>query len=183
MSDTKLGSIITDDNVKRDAIHVAIAPVVAAERLQSGEHIGLLPNGTASAKVDDYQLIGIVDPFLKQSVKKGEKFYICLYQQTIKGMRHHWSHPSFKDEDEKVSIDDETSSEELSSRGWISKYAAGLGLDYDEIMSAAELFLSHDEYLNHGPRFESQWVPEEFWDHYEKITGKRGAGSFFSCSC
>lgn len=185
MSDVKLGSIIEDENVKRDAIHIAIAPVVASERLQPGEHIGILPDGSASANVDDYQLIGIVDPFLKKSVKKGEKFYICLYQQTIKGMRHHWSHPSFEDEDVGIppSVVEDISTEEVKSIKWISEYASRLGMEYKELMEAARDYIKHGNYLNHGSRFESEYVSEEFWDHYNIITGERGSGSFFSCSC
>ncbi len=76
MSNMGLGKIITTPHV-RDAIHVAIAPVVAGEQLSPGEHVGLCLDGTAAAEdgvLDNGASIGIVDPFLKKKVKKGEAF-------------------------------------------------------------------------------------------------------------
>lgn len=92
MNEVKLGEIITSDTVYRDAVHIAVAPVIAGERLKPGEHIGLL-NGVAYSVLDT---IGIVDPFLTEDIQIGQKFYIFLYQNTVMGMRHVWSHPAFK---------------------------------------------------------------------------------------
>ncbi len=44
MSDVKLGSLINGPKV-RDAIHVAVAPVVATEKLMPGQHIGFAQEG------------------------------------------------------------------------------------------------------------------------------------------
>lgn len=43
----ELGKRITQIE-NRDAIHVAIAPVVAAHNLKAGQHVGLTPAGQAS---------------------------------------------------------------------------------------------------------------------------------------
>lgn len=92
MSETTLGQLI-DEKAERDAIHIAVAPVVAGERLYPGDHVGFVSDGIV-AKRDD-RLIGIVDPFLKKPVAEGQRFFLCLYPKTVTGIRHHWHHPAF----------------------------------------------------------------------------------------
>ena len=89
-----LGKII-EGEAFRDAVHIAVAPVVAGEPLIPGEHVGQLPDGTFGTKAE--KKIGIVDPFLMEDVvNKGQQFYLCLYPQTITSLRHVWTHPAFK---------------------------------------------------------------------------------------
>lgn len=92
MSDVKLGTIIEGDQ-SRDAIHVCVAPCVAAHYLCPGDHVGILEDGKAGGSPNP---VGIVDPFLKEGVQEGQKFWVCLYPGTIKGLRHEWEHPAFK---------------------------------------------------------------------------------------
>lgn len=174
MSEAKLGQIL-DNTAERDAIHVAIAPVIASQPLGPGEHVGLNERGEACYGDNP---IGIVDPFLTTVVQMGERFYLCLYPNTVTGMRHHWRHPSFADnEGERVQ----------ASKDWIAKEAAIAGIDYDEIMSAAEQYLKYDDYLCDGGRWDGHYLNQDFWTHYEIVTGvkvrEEDRGSFFSCSC
>lgn len=76
----------------RDAIHVAVAPAVAAETLTPGQHIGLHDDGRAGPGVPP---IGIVDPFLTSAVEEGQRFWLLLYPNTITSLRHVWTHPAF----------------------------------------------------------------------------------------
>lgn len=175
MSDTKLGQLVALDQ-KRDAIHIAIAPVVAAEILKPGEHVGIYADGTASGLIEP---IGIVDPFLNRPVQKGEKFWLCLYQQTVTGMRHQWSHPSFV-EDAEVSVRPTASNR---SRVWLFDYAKQIDLTYERLMDGAKEWIECGEYVCDGGRFEGVSVPDEFWEHYKNVTGQEGFGSFFTCSC
>lgn len=55
-----LGQLI-DDRAKRDAVHIAVAPGRAAERLAPGEHIGRVNEEVFGRNATH---IGIVDPFL-----------------------------------------------------------------------------------------------------------------------
>ena len=89
----QLGSLIPHHENRRDAVHVAIAPVTAAESLAPGDHVGFL--GQQVGKTSD-ELIGIVDPFLPRPVASGERFWLVLYPNTITDMRHVWSHPAFR---------------------------------------------------------------------------------------
>jgi ABC-type nitrate/sulfonate/bicarbonate transport system substrate-binding protein len=86
----QVGKLI-DSDARRDAIHVAVAPVEAAEDLQPGQHVGLvagLASGTVAA-------IGVVDPFLTEAVRKGQRFWLFLYPNTVTTLRHVWTHPAF----------------------------------------------------------------------------------------
>lgn len=90
-----LGNILVS-NEKRDAIHIAVLPVFAAELLHPGQKIGILSDGRASHNgVTKY--LGVVDPFLKVSVAKGEKFWFLVNPRTITSLRHVWEHPEFKE--------------------------------------------------------------------------------------
>jgi hypothetical protein len=61
-----LGTIIGEGEA-RDAIHLAVEPVVASESLWPGCDVGLLPDGTASRHAPP---LGIVDPFIKGPVSR-----------------------------------------------------------------------------------------------------------------
>ena len=49
----RLGQLIEDGDRRRDAIHVAVAPVTAAERLAPGQHVGLVPKAMPRIRVSD----------------------------------------------------------------------------------------------------------------------------------
>lgn len=91
MSQPQLGKLIKDSENIHDAIHVAIRSVFASEDLNPADHVGLIDIQHAG-KTDDP--IGIVDPYLTEPVKKGQKFLLCVYPNTITDMRHSWSHPA-----------------------------------------------------------------------------------------
>ena len=76
-----------------------IAPCVAAEDLEPGQHVGLVGGESDVAGTRTARLVGIVDPFLTETVRAGQRFYLCLYPNTVTSLRHHWAHPAF-DEDE-----------------------------------------------------------------------------------
>ena len=82
-----IGKLI-DGPAGRDAVHVAVAPVVARVALRPGTHVDAT-GGT------DGERVGIVDPFLDCAVKPGDRFWLFLYPNTITGLRHVWQHPAF----------------------------------------------------------------------------------------
>lgn len=91
MNVPEVGKLIEDNAARRDAIHVAVAPVEAAEDLLPGQHVGLVV-GKASAGVEP---IGVVDPFLTATILKGQRFWLFLYPNTVTSLRHVWTHPAF----------------------------------------------------------------------------------------
>lgn len=99
MKDTiKLGSLITDKQ-HRDAIHIAVVPIVAGQDLEPGAHVGLSESGQAIYGLDS---IGVIDPFLTERVAKGQTCWLLLYPGTITSLRHNWTHPAFADEQQAV---------------------------------------------------------------------------------
>lgn len=162
-------------HAERDAIHIAIAPVVAGQDLNPGEHVGLENNVAVTTNP-----IGIVDPFLTQTVKKGEQFYLLLYPETITSLRHEWSHLAF------------TSSEEKEqARLWLERFAYGADLDFDTVIQAAQDYIKYGDWYTQIDRESArdemyQVGPQEFWKNYEIYTGQKVKdkdAAFFSCSC
>ena len=207
-----IGTII-DDTARRDAIHVAVYPAVAAHALRPGQNVGLYPDGRAGVlKLDDSSLnrsfdksvvlIGVVDPFLKAVVQKGERFWLALYPRTVTSLRHAWTHPSFADET--PSANQANPAEVNTSELWLRHFIATANCpDYDTVLNAAvgdheknknesysdEYFYSENdgEYLHFGGRDAHGEIPPEFWEHVQNVTGRKIApenrAAFFSCSC
>lgn len=92
----KLGQLLPPHEYRRDAIHIAIAPVTAGHDMKPGTRVGLHPGDSTTQVVwDNASPIGVVDPFLTETVKTGERFWLFLFPNTITGLRHVWSHPAF----------------------------------------------------------------------------------------
>lgn len=180
----KLGELITGEQ-SRDAIHIAVAPVIAGMDLHPGDHIGF--SGNAYTVGINAEHIGIVDPFLKGPVRQGDKFYMFLYPNTITSLRHDWTHPAFQEEDNVAKYEPTF----LKLKGptkeeqWIKEYAESINTTYDDLMEAADNYQKHGSYFCQGGDFEGEYISDEFWDKYEIIRKQKidDRGSFLSCSC
>lgn len=187
-NEVKLGELC-GPTAQRDAIHIAVAPVVAGEELSVGQPVSLC-DGKA---VEDYENpIGIVDPFLKAAVQPEQTFYLCLYPYTITSLRHEWVHPAF---------DAKTLEQKAASLAWMEAFAKqhhshrgrwydGMGRNY----TAADLIEAATDFLHTGNRHIQQGSSSlrddahtaEFWTHFEVITGicvPDRSESPFCCTC
>lgn len=172
MDNLKIGNII-EGTQSRDAIHIAIAPVTAAERLAPGQHVGFIGETVGASK----NPIGVVDPYLTGAVFKGDRFWLFLYPNTVTSLHHHWEHPAFEGRAMAVSVSEEA----------LRRFADEAGISYLRLMEGAKDFLENDEYLIDGGRWEGFRIHDDFWDHYEAVTETKvpetRRRSFFSCSC
>jgi hypothetical protein len=184
-----LGTII-DERAGRDAIHVAVEPCKAGEKLYPGQDIGV-EDGIAYASRAAGNCFGIVDPFLKNPVLPGEHFWMLLYPRTITSLRHVWSHPAFEDK-EPVAPD------KAASEAWLREFCATADCPgYEDILAAVLAggeYTAADDYFTitidneyffvrgsdaHGD------IPPEFWTHMEIVTGTKilTKPRHFTCSC
>lgn len=74
----------------KDAIHVAIVSVRAAQLLQPGQRCTMNEFNEAVAHPKGE---GVVDPFLRHAVTRGENFQFLLDQTEVPNVRHMWDHP------------------------------------------------------------------------------------------
>lgn len=199
-----LGTII-DEHQKRDAIHLAVTPVVAGEDLRPGRAIGIIDGKAWSDGWDGTDMapiVGIVDPFLAAPVRKGQHFWLVVYPRKITSLRHVWTHPQIPDA-ETPSVRKDTVA--VSER-WLRDFCDNHDMPgYDTTMSLLGELVG-------DPNKESQYpnkkedvekfgdtiifgghdahceIPPEFWGHYENVTGYtvprslRGA-TYFGCTC
>lgn len=181
MSSTKVGRFLKGFEA-RDAIHIAILPVIAGEGLRKGQRVGLVEGTENTVGLKGMtSFVGVVDPFLTRDVKKGESFYLFLEPNTITSLRHDWTHPSFP-------LNNDSQDRSLrEAKASIAKVAQDAGVSFEEIMDYAQSWIEWGEYQCEGGRWEGFSVPEYFWDAYEVVTGKTvedtDRGTFFTCSC
>jgi len=189
-TEIRLGQL-PEISARRDAIHIAIAPVIATEKLYPGQDIGFVEDGNIEkVGTKAKQLIGIVDPFLKSPVFPEQVFWMCLYPLTVTSMRHEWGHPAFEQVTNEVFIAGprKPSFAEMQveeSKQWLADFGMDYGLNYFDLLRAAEDYLSTGQTFYVGAN--STHLPEEFWDHFERVTGKSVEENrrltFFSCAC
>ena len=92
---SELGKLIPENERRRDAIHVAVAPAVASTRLEPGQHVGFVEPANTHLVGPSDEPVGIADPFLTETINQGERFWILLYPNSVTGMRHVWTHPAY----------------------------------------------------------------------------------------
>jgi hypothetical protein len=189
MSDTRsvatdalstLGTVI-DATAKRDAIHLAVVPAVAGQRLEAGWHVTVVDGIATTADQDDEDApLGIVDPFLKRPVKKGERFWLVIYPRTIQSLRHVWTHPAFPEEPGIAAVSDKTESER-----WLREFCSSHNVPCYETVLGLVASNDDDDYLTVRDADASGEIPCEFWDHAEVVLGRKltHRPAFFSCSC
>lgn len=178
-----LGMII-DETAGRDAIHLAVEPVVAAEKLYPGQHVGFVDGGVGGAG----KHIGIVDPFISGFIAPGQRFWLVVYPRQITSLRHVWEHPAFPSS---ASVPEPVTPSKQASIDWMTAWAVEhMGEDYygdgkksPERAFADAIDAGHNNSV--GPHEEARdHIDGEWWGHWETITGEKGdRDSYFSCGC
>lgn len=167
----EFGKLITDKQ-ERDAIHIAVAPVVAHCILNPGQHIGFIKDDNRTVSYMAGKKIGIVDPFIPRVIAAGEEFWMFLYPNTITSLRHDWSHPEFT----------KTGQDRQEAINWITVWASKYGMSFEYAMECGH---AQDFFL--GEVYYDQ-IPPEFWIHFEVLTGIKVSDevrneTHFHCAC
>lgn len=173
---TQLGKLLQPDD-KRDAIHIAVAPMICSDdEVRPGQHVGLTEADDHAGTTAEKK-IGIVDPFLTQIVLKGQRFWLFLYPNTITSLRHDWHHPAFE-------------GDVIESKAWIVAFAKKLeDQTYDSLMELAHAWVNGADYTyDNSESYKDVWHGfGDFWKHYEIVTGQKVPDDkkecFFTCSC
>lgn len=185
-----LGTII-DDTQKRDAIHIAVEPVVAGERLHPGCHITVIDGVAWASSPDDppepgEEPLGIVDPFLTRNVKKGQRFWFLMYPRMVTSLRHVWAHPAFPDEvGTPAPAVERVADDKAASEKWLRDFCDRSDCPGYETVIAAVLDQADEEYVHFDGRDAHGEIPSEFWHHAEIVLGRKFEHhpTYFSCSC
>lgn len=176
-----IGSIILDE-ADRDAIHIAIFPLTAIERLCRGYYVKLAVSKFEAIRCTDrHDAIGIVDPFLEcEHVEKGERFWCFLFPNSITGLRHHWTHPAF---DTGPDV----------HKKWLLEFCDKWKFDCDELLEAATSDVGYRYATAYGRDLHDKSQLDEgeyelFWYHIEKFIGQKfdeahREGLQWTCSC
>jgi hypothetical protein len=192
MSDTRVGTLIGPD-AERDAIHIAVAPVVANHPLWPGEKVEILDKDRARSTLGSSG-IGIVDPFLQDRVKEGERFWLFLDPGSITSLKHSWSHPAFPADRPMVTQDPSGRRSDSTAKSAAEKWLRGLarmhGVDYDTMIraaqSAAETGSGHMG-DHEGFAEDIADLRDEFWANVSIVTGCKIPDDpeevYFNCAC
>ena len=179
---------------QRDAIHIAIMPVILAEELRAGDSVAFVYGTTDLVKrcepCYDIPPVGVIDPFLRGEhgigyAKKGSRVWLFLKPGTITGLRHEWTHPDV----------DNRPSPKNEHEDWLRKFADRWSFVYNDMISAASS--PHDgdwgNYITaQGTDLHSAAELGEdhdlFWQHLEALTGMKFSGEHrekfvWACTC
>lgn len=193
-----IGKLI-DTSEKRDAIHIAMAPVIAGQKLFPGQDIGFVTEGdfeTVGMATSVIKALGIVDPYLKGPVFPGDRFWMFLYPNTISSLRHEWVHEAFGEvkpvepaKPPEPPLSPPPLDQKELSRAWITQLAEKLGKTCDAMLDDVSKWSYKDE-----ARYETAYKVVTaiewslFWAHYSLATGKKpppdeDVSPGYSCPC
>lgn len=92
-----IDQIISDpSSARRDAVHIAVGPIEAGERLYPGMKVKIIDGKIYLASRYDYD--AAVSPFIDEVefVEQGQFCWIMMKPNTITSLRHLWTHDKFK---------------------------------------------------------------------------------------
>lgn len=168
---------------QRDAIHIAVAPATAGCDLYPGQGVRHNPLGEA---IGHSNPIGIVDPFLKDKVRKGQRFWMFLNPGSITSLRHDWTHPEFKPEPEQAKV---APGDKVRAGLWLKEFAQRERMDFGRLADimknveeSGEAWCGDDD---NQESFNDQKA--ELIHQWEVYTGRPMPHSsndvYFSCAC
>lgn len=188
--EAKLGQLITKpgEQNQRDAVHIAVVPMLAVCDLYAAQPIGVNEDGTNADPHAPH--VGIVDPFLTAKVKPGETFWLFLFQGSVTTLRHEWTHPAFP---VIPHADIKPAGGKEESISWLRQYAKRvnnyLADDGDKAYETLMEGIRSGELTYHGTDMHGLGDlqdADELQRHAQIVLGRPvdwGQFEYFSCSC
>lgn len=195
MADPQFGRLVPGEFPhERDAIHIAALAVYAGETLRPGEHVGVYPHGMLDIMVMYHEArniavkyaektIGIVDAFLTEPVKFGERFWLFLYPGTIESLQHTWKHPTLDKPLEPFSAASSAAyvaeKEKVKARARLQRSLDDLNLNgdmngqykLDEFIARAQAYANEGLVWHPFERTEGWYPYSQFWQDIKTVTG------------
>lgn len=169
---------------ERDAVHIAVIPVIAAEPLVPGDSVCLVEGESITVKrcYADVRL-GVVDPFITSNIEPGDEFYLFLEPGSITSLRHNWEHSAFEPKTE-------INPDKIHAKKVLEAISENCGMSLDEMMEAANRWADYSEYtFENTEQYKNLTINEwkNFWEAYQ-IYAKRNISknqqqNFFTCAC
>lgn len=177
-----LGTIgkFLEGNHGRDAIHMAVFSARARVDLKRGQRISV----DGENAYPDENGPGIVDPFIPDHVKPGERFWMFLKPRVVTSLRHVWEHPAFDNEVAKIESKPEISFSEEWLRTWSSEADHPFSFEamMDKLANDVE-----DKCIHTGSDECYGEFSDELYEHLEIYLGKtikkKDRAEYFSCAC
>ena len=195
MQPTELGTVPTEKD-SRDAIHVAVLPVIAKGNLHPGQFIEVYTKDKKHyarvAVQSQNSTHGICDPFRTGVIYDGVFFWAIMLPGTITDMRHHWTHACI--EEEQDIVEHRIEHEAGVAEAWMRDFADDIGLSYEQVLIAGDHY-SEGEIWG-GYTFDHD-TPDRcyedaglYWGAWSAIRGKpipedekEDPSPPFSCAC
>lgn len=178
----RIGTIL-DETAEKDAVHFAVLPVISADDyLYAGNQIKFVFGSTTHVKSarDGASAQGVVDPFITDSIQKGDRFFMFMNPGSITSLRHEWTHPA-------LDVVPATSEQDTAVE-WMQEFAASHSIDYDDLIMKAHEALHTDGSISFGVDLEYD-MTKDFWRNYSLATGEKLPTDDkdklpgFSCAC
>jgi hypothetical protein len=176
------------EELPRDAIHIAVVSVISDFNMNPGETASIDPD-TGKVVPDHRKPCGIVDPFLKEHVYPGSRFWLFMNPGTITSLRHEWEHPALpilkKDVSTAINV---TKSQYDKASEWLRHETESMGVDYKSFVDSLRFAVEDPEGDSIWSGHEDYDPSGEFWNNVEIILGKKLNRNqtekvSFHCSC
>lgn len=138
----------------KDAVHVAIVSVRAAEAMEPGTKCSM--NADGEAETNNSKSIGVADPFLKKTILRGDYFNLVLNPDVVDNVTHVWDHPKFSFAPPVKPVKENYT---------IAEAAKEYGVTYKQMMDALAFVLQNDESAPY-PGTKTQEELEEMEDNF-----------------
>lgn len=141
----------------KDAIHVAIVSCRAGSILKRAEPFTINTDGEA-IYCNENKSIGVVNPFIKHPVKRGEIFWGILKMQEVPNVKHVWEHPSFTFEAPTTPVKYNSILQSISDE---------LGVTYQELMDACDKMENTGNSSQYNGSLDKESFEDITYDKYE----------------